>query len=155
MLHPRGRKMRCNIFLQKRWTYYFSRLSFLQKTPWGLILSAHFPDFRTLLSFFFIFSYPELSKKEIPKLRLMGIIACDNFTQSEGKRWKRQRYGDRNTWTGGILLCAVTEVYRRQRKPVVQNQKSECRLYTGGTWESFGKMGKQVRRKMVYYKTFN
>ncbi|WP_209391414.1 hypothetical protein, partial [Chryseobacterium sp. RR2-3-20] len=110
---------------------------------------------QTFTFFFFIFSYPELSKKEIPKLRLMGIIACDNCMQSGWKKGKRQRYGDRNTWTGGILLCAVTEVYRRQRKPVVQNQKSECRLCTGGTWESFGKMGKQVRRKMVYYKTFN
>jgi hypothetical protein len=90
-----------------------------------LILSAHFPDNRPLLSFFFIFSYPELSKKEIPKLRMMGIIACDNCMQSGGKKWKRQRYGDRNTWTDGILLCAVTEVYRRQALRQAQGPGSE------------------------------
>ena len=93
-----------------------------------MILSAHFPDNRPLLSFFFIFSYPELSKKEIPTLRMMGIIACYNCTQSEEKRWKRQVHSAVKTWNSAMLLCGVTEVYRRQRKTVVQNPKSECRL---------------------------
>ncbi|HCN12444.1 MAG TPA: hypothetical protein DIS75_08945 [Chryseobacterium sp.] len=49
------------------------------------------------------------------------------------------------------MTLAVTEVYRRQRKPVVQQPKSECRLYTGGTWKSGGKTGRQTRRKMVLF----
>ncbi len=85
--------MRCNIFLKKVWAFFaFHAHSFFKKPFMGQILSAHFPGLIPLLSFFFIFSYPELSKKEIPKLRLVGIIACDHCTQSVGKRGKRQRY---------------------------------------------------------------
>lgn len=120
MLHPRGRKMRCNIFLQKRWTYYFSRLSFFSKNPLGLDIVSAFFLTTEIYFLFFIFSYSELSTKEIPKHRLMGIIACDNCTQSEEKRWKRQVHSAVNTWNSAMLLCAVTEVYRRQRKTVVQ-----------------------------------
>lgn len=134
---------------------FFSRTYFLQKTPCGLdIVGAFF--FPHTFVFFFYFFVCQLCLSFLGCLfnRKLKFQMITDF-KCGGKKGKRQRYGDRNTWTGGILLCAVTEVYRRQRKPVVQNQKSECRLCTGGTWESFGKMGKQVRRKMVCYKTFN
>lgn len=53
--YPAGGKMRCNIFLKKIWTYFNSRRDFFQKTRKGLILSWHFPDGITLLSFFVFF----------------------------------------------------------------------------------------------------
>ncbi len=53
--------MLCNIFLQKRLPYHFSRPSFLQKTRKGKILSGHFFRRYTFTFFFFIFSYPGLS----------------------------------------------------------------------------------------------
>ncbi len=68
----------------------------------------------------------------------MGIIAYYNCTQSGGKKGKRQRYGDRNTWTGGILLCAVTKEDVRQR-----------RTYSEGTGKAAGKRGKKDRWKMA------
>ena len=72
--------------------FCFSRTQFFQKTLYGLDIVSAFSRTYTFTFFFFIFSYPELSKKEIPKLRLVGIIACDHCTQSVGKRGKRQRY---------------------------------------------------------------
>ena len=53
--YPTGGKMQCNIFLKKIWTYFNSRRDFFQKTRKGLILSWHFPDGITLLSFFVFF----------------------------------------------------------------------------------------------------
>lgn len=84
----------------------------------------------------------------VPDLRL-------RCKQSGGKNGKRQVHSAVNTWNSAMLLCAVTEVYRRHRKTVLQNPKSECSLYTGGTWESVGKPGKQTRRKIVLTKSFN
>ena len=81
------------------------------------------------------------------------LLFRDN--RSGGKNGKKQRYGFVNTWNKDILLCAVTEVYRRQGLTRVKGSGSECRLYTGRTWISVGKPGKQTRRKMVLTETVN
>ena len=108
-------------FFAKKMDVLFFTAIFFAKNPLGLDIVSAFFLTTEIYFLFFIFSYSELSTKEIPKHRLMGIIACDNCTQSEEKRWKRQVHSAVNTWNSAMLLCAVTEVYRRQRKTVLQN----------------------------------
>jgi len=98
-------------------------------------LSAHFPDFRTLLSFFFIFSYPELSKKEIPKLRVMGIIACDNCIQSGGKRGKRQLYD-------GATELIINRQILLHRHTAVRGDGTENAARPCFEWRNLGGGGK-------------
>ena len=121
----------------------------MQKTVYGLILSAHFPDNRPLLSFLFFFLGAWSSIEGLKKSSILPCFSfCFNF-QGSGKNRKRQVLSAVNTWNSAMLLCAVTEVYRRQVLTRVKGSGSECRLYTGGTWENGGKQGKQTRRKMV------
>ena len=53
----------------------------------------------------------------MPKFSTMTAL------KSRGKEWKRQVHSAVNTWNSAMLLCAVTEVYRRQRNQLFSNRK--------------------------------
>lgn len=85
------------------------RTYFLQKTPCGLDIDGAF-FFPHNFVFFFYFFVCQLCLSFLGCLlnRKLKFQMITDF-KSGGKKGKRQRYGDRNTWTGDILLCAVTE----------------------------------------------
>ena len=86
-------------FFAKKMDVLFFTAIFFSKNPLGLdIVSAFFLTTELYFLFFYFFL--------VPNLRLR-----DN--QSGGKKRQRQLYGGASARSNGILLCAVTEVYRR------------------------------------------
>ena len=83
---------------------------FFQKTRQGLILSGHFSDGITLLSFFLFFFIRDFRKllSEFYLLLNAGNSKRE-FTKSP-KRRERQRYGGAEERCSAILLCAVPRV---------------------------------------------
>ena len=94
-------------FFAKKMDVLFFTAIFFAKNPLGLdIVSAFFLTTEIYFLFYFFFLVPDLR------------LRCN---ESGGKKGKRQVHSAVNTWNSTMLLCAVTEVYRRQRKTVLQN----------------------------------
>ena len=136
------------IFFWKKYGRFllYTHIVFSKNPLWARYCQRIFPGRIPLLSFFLFFCRGSASYF-LTKTLEKCARSYDNVTN--GKKWQRQWCALRLGSGNGTRLCAVTEVYRRQALRQAQGSGSEWRLYTGGTWKSVGKMGKQNRRKMV------
>lgn len=146
---PCGRKMRCNIFLQKVLPYFFHGDSFCKKRLAAWYCRRIFLTTELYFLFFIFFLWLNLRLRHQKNLQLKTDLLIMTSFKAVGRNGKDSGVAHW-TWKGDTRLCAVTEVYRRQRKAVVQQPKSEWRLYTGGTWEGVGKRGKHFAEKWCF-----